>query len=76
MTVLSCGRCGLEIKIRAEYLQIASCPRCLACRASVTPLTRSPDGVIAAAWGTRPADRHAALREPGEPFTGPAPPGR
>lgn len=77
MTVLSCGRCGLEVKIQAEYLQIASCPRCLARSATVTPLTRSPDGALAAAgWGTRPADHHADPREPGEPFTGPAQPRR
>ena len=48
MGVLSCDRCGLEIKIQAEYLQIKNCPRCLARAATVTPLTLTPDGVNAA----------------------------
>lgn len=70
MAFLSCGRCGLEIKIQAEYLRIDNCPRCLARNATVTPLALSPNGVIAAGgWGSRPADHHTDPSEPGEPFT-------
>lgn len=57
MTYLNCGRCGLEIKVQADVLQIANCPRCLARNATVTPLTPSPKRVVAASgWGTRAAD--------------------
>lgn len=57
MTYLNCGRCGLEIKVHADYLQIANCPRCLARNATVAPLTPSPKRVVVASgWGPRAAD--------------------
>lgn len=39
MEVLSCERCGLEIRIQAAYLRLVNCPRCLGRGAIVSPLT-------------------------------------
>ncbi len=30
MTYLSCPRCGLAVRVRAPYLTMEHCPRCLA----------------------------------------------
>lgn len=69
MAYLTCGRCGLEIKIQAAFLRIANCPRCLARSAIVAPLTVSPNGVThAVGWGSRSVEHHSDPREPGEPF--------
>jgi hypothetical protein len=51
---LPCGRCGLDIKIQAAFLQLENCPRCLARSASVVPLTLSPRRVSPPAAGARP----------------------
>ncbi len=41
MLYLCCRRCGLEIKIQAEFLRMENCPRCLGRSATVTPLVTS-----------------------------------
>ncbi len=60
MAYLNCGRCGLEIRIRASFLKIENCPRCLARAAIVTPLVLSNTPVThAVGWGAR-RDEQAA----------------
>lgn len=55
MPYLSCGRCGLQIKIQAAYLRIANCPRCLARAATIAPMTLSANGVRHAGGSGAPA---------------------
>jgi hypothetical protein len=55
MSHLYCERCGLQVKIRAAFLHIDNCPRCLARRAIVAPL-------ILSAGAIHPVDRRAASR--------------
>jgi hypothetical protein len=45
MPCLCCRRCGLDIKIQAEFLRMENCPRCLARSATVTPLVISANVV-------------------------------
>lgn len=68
MAVLSCGRCGLQIRIQAAFLRIENCPRCLARSATVAPLTLGPHAARAAGWGMRAADRRTGRGERGAPF--------
>ena len=64
MPYLSCGRCGLQIKIQAAYLRIANCPRCLARTAMIAPMTLSANGVRhAGACGARAVDHRAGRGE-------------
>jgi hypothetical protein len=55
MAYLTCGRCGLEIKIRAAFLRIENCPRCLARSAIVSPLVLSTRALTPAAGWSPPA---------------------
>jgi hypothetical protein len=88
MAYLTCGRCGLQIRIRADYLRLDNCPRCLARSAIVSPMAVSATHVSpAAGWGTRgepdPRDPHPPLSLPvaaagapetaAPPAAGPAP---
>jgi hypothetical protein len=50
MACLTCGRCGLEIKIQAAFLRIDNCPRCLARSAIVSPLVLSARPPAPAGW--------------------------
>ena len=60
MAYLNCGRCGLEIRVRAPFLTIKNCPRCLARAAIVTPLVLSSTPVThAVGWGAPPDERPA-----------------
>ena len=60
MACLTCGRCGLEIKIQAAFLRIDNCPRCLARSAIVSPLVLSARASTPAGWGDVAAsDRRA-----------------
>jgi hypothetical protein len=57
MPYLRCGRCGLQFRIQAAYLQIENCPRCLARSATAAPLTLSAHRVSpAVGWGAPPRD--------------------
>lgn len=42
MPNLYCPRCGLRIKVRAAFLLMENCPRCLGRRRIVAPLVLSP----------------------------------
>ena len=42
MSYLSCPRCRLTIRIRAPYLAMRNCPRCLAHAGIPTPMYTSP----------------------------------
>ena len=66
MAYLTCGRCGLEIKIRAAFLRIENCPRCLARAAIVSPLVLSTRALTPAAGRRAPApvERAPAQRVP------------
>jgi hypothetical protein len=67
MSYLRCGRCGLQIRVQAEYLSIDNCPRCLARSALVSPLVRSAKWVSpAAGWGGTTLDPDADPRTAGE----------
>jgi hypothetical protein len=46
MSYLSCPRCRLTIRIRAPYLAMRNCPRCLAHAGLPTPMYSSPRRVI------------------------------
>jgi hypothetical protein len=46
MSYLSCPRCRLTIRIRAPYLAMRNCPRCLAHAGLPTPMYASPRRVI------------------------------
>jgi hypothetical protein len=53
---LHCGRCGLQIKIQAEYLRLDNCPRCLARSATATAMILSAQRVDpAVGWGPAPS---------------------
>jgi len=41
-SLLNCSRCGLTIKVRAPWLAIRFCPRCLARTQTVVELFSSP----------------------------------
>ena len=58
MAYLTCGRCGLEIKIRAAFLRIENCPRCLARTAIVSPLVLSARALTPADGHGGPASDH------------------
>ena len=67
MAYLSCGRCGLEIRIQAAYLLIHNCPRCLARSAIVAPMTLSAHGVAdAGGWGRRARDDRDPVGDKGD----------
>jgi hypothetical protein len=69
MAYLHCGRCGLRVKIQANYLRIDNCPRCLARSGTIAPMTVSANGVRhAVGWGTRAPDLHDQPHERGEPI--------
>jgi hypothetical protein len=72
MAYLTCGRCGLEIKIRAAFLRIENCPRCLARSAIVSPLVLSTRALTPAAGGSPPAADHPSLQAPDPPLLDPA----
>jgi hypothetical protein len=42
MSYLSCPRCRLTIRIRAPYLALRNCPRCLAHAGLPTPMYSTP----------------------------------
>ena len=42
MPYLNCPRCALSIRVRAEYLIIRHCPRCLARAQLPVPLYETP----------------------------------
>lgn len=42
MSYLNCPRCRLSIRIRASYLVMRNCPRCLAHAGLPTPMYVSP----------------------------------
>jgi hypothetical protein len=68
---LHCGRCGLQIRIQAEFLRLENCPRCLARTATVSPMALSAKRVTpAAGWGAGAGQLHgveqpASLRQAG-----------
>ena len=71
MAYLHCGRCGLEIKIHAAYLQFKNCPRCLARSATLAPMTLISGPVThAAGWGPPPSEDVSDLLTPGEQLIG------
>ena len=65
MPYLHCGRCGLQIRVQAQFMSIDNCPRCLARSATVAPLVRSAKWISpAAGWGTEAQKR--SQRDPRE----------
>lgn len=71
MAFMSCGRCGLQIRIQATHLRLEHCPRCLARSARVVPMALSASRVTPAiGWGSRAPEHRSDPREPGEPFAG------
>ncbi len=40
---LSCGCCGLSVRVKAAWLAIEHCPRCIARRGQLVPLVSSDD---------------------------------
>jgi len=56
MSYLNCPRCGLSIRLRAPYLALERCPRCLARAGLTIPMyvTRQPRGIHRAAPEPRP----------------------
>jgi hypothetical protein len=42
MPYLNCPRCALSIRIRAEYLAMTNCPRCLGRSQATIPLYETP----------------------------------
>jgi hypothetical protein len=56
MSYLSCPRCRLTIRIRAPYLAMRNCPRCLAHAGLPTPMYASPRRVT-----PTPADKPARI---------------
>ena len=59
MPYLHCGRCGLQIKIQAEYLRMEHCPRCLARSKALMPLVLSAKRVDPAVGFGRRRDEAA-----------------
>jgi hypothetical protein len=60
MPYLHCGRCGLQIKIQAEYLRLENCPRCLARSKALMPLVLSAnrvDPAVGYGWRTEEPPR-------------------
>jgi hypothetical protein len=50
---LHCGRCGLQIRIQADYLRVDNCPRCLARTATATAMILSSRRIDpAGGWGS------------------------
>ena len=41
MLFMTCPRCGLKIRLRAAFLALERCPRCLARRGAVVPMNIS-----------------------------------
>jgi hypothetical protein len=62
MSHLSCKRCGLQIKIRAAFLRIDNCPRCLARSATVSPLALHSGGIHPVARRTTQAAGQPAIQ--------------
>ena len=42
MPYLNCPRCGLSVRVQADFLMMRNCPRCLARSASAIPLYETP----------------------------------
>jgi hypothetical protein len=38
MSYMNCSRCGLSVQLRASYLLLERCPRCLARRGVAVPM--------------------------------------
>jgi hypothetical protein len=68
MSYLSCPRCRLTIRIRAPYLTMRNCPRCLAHAGLPTPMYASSRRVMGATADEPPRVRPKPRSE------GPAPP--
>jgi hypothetical protein len=62
MSHLYCERCGLRVKIRAAFLHIDNCPRCLARSATVTRLVFSSDAIHPAHRRPAPSDARPAVQ--------------
>jgi hypothetical protein len=65
MSYLSCPRCRLTIRIRAPYLAIRNCPRCLAHAGLPTPMYASPRRLTATALDEPAAIAPSPTRSPG-----------
>ncbi len=61
MSYMNCPRCGLSIRLRASYLTLERCPRCLARSGLAVPMQLSPNR-----WS--PAGG-ASVRAPEQPQT-------
>ena len=57
MPYLHCGRCGLQIRIQAQFMSMDNCPRCLARSATVAPLARSAKWVSPAGGWRRESQK-------------------
>ncbi len=64
MSYMNCPRCGLSIRLRASYLIMERCPRCLARRQAVVQMYVSDrPGGPPAALAPRQADRARKRKE-------------
>jgi len=43
MSYLNCPRCALSIRVRADFLMIRKCPRCLARAGAAVPMYETPE---------------------------------
>jgi hypothetical protein len=64
MSYLSCPRCRLTIRIRAPYLALRNCPRCLAHAGLPTPMYATPRRASSAPVDEPPRIRPSATTEP------------
>ena len=46
MPYLNCPRCALSIRVRADFLTIRKCPRCLARSAAAVPMYETPEPAL------------------------------
>jgi hypothetical protein len=68
MSYLSCPRCRLTIRIRAPYLAMRNCPRCLAHAGLPTPMYSTPRRVTSTPADEPPRIRpNATTEEPARP---------
>ena len=68
MSYLSCPRCRLTIRIRAPYLALRNCPRCLAHAGLPTPMYATPRRA-----SPTPADEPGRVRPNAKNDASPAP---
>jgi hypothetical protein len=64
MSYMSCPHCGLSIHLRAAYLTLERCPRCLARRGTTVPM-QAVENRLWPSPASDPARRAVVTREGG-----------